>query len=141
MTKEERCKIAVEYKKQMNCCQAVTKAFSDMVSLDENTLQKYFVRIWKWNGKPWGNLWCPRWSKHNCRSFCKWKQHYKNFKRIVKRFLKKMRLHNLQRFKRNYNWLSTLLLRQMRRKCSSLIVSNNRKCPKSKSLTAQWIWC
>ena len=39
MTKEERCKIAVEYKKQMNCCQAVTKAFSDMVSLDENTLQ------------------------------------------------------------------------------------------------------
>ena len=39
-TPQERAELAAEYKKSMNCCQAVVKAFADTVSLDEQTLHQ-----------------------------------------------------------------------------------------------------
>lgn len=41
MTKEERANQAVEYKHNgYNCCQAVVKAFSDLIDVDEDTMNK-----------------------------------------------------------------------------------------------------
>ena len=38
MTSEERQEYGVKLKREMNCCQAVVRAFADTVSLDEATL-------------------------------------------------------------------------------------------------------
>lgn len=39
MTSEERAELGAQYKAQMNCCQAVVRAFADTVDLDEETLR------------------------------------------------------------------------------------------------------
>ena len=38
MTTDERMELAAKYKREMNCCQAVVKAFADTVDVDEPTL-------------------------------------------------------------------------------------------------------
>ena len=38
MTTDERMELAAKYKREMNCCQAVAKAFADTVDVDEPTL-------------------------------------------------------------------------------------------------------
>ena len=38
MTTEERMELGAKFKREMNCCQAVVKAFADTVDVDEATL-------------------------------------------------------------------------------------------------------
>ena len=40
MTTEERMELGAKYKREMNCCQAVVKAMSDTVDVDEETLHR-----------------------------------------------------------------------------------------------------
>ena len=40
MTTEERMELGAKYKREMNCCQAVVKAMSDTVDMDEATLHR-----------------------------------------------------------------------------------------------------
>ena len=40
MTTEERMELGAKYKREMNCCQAVLKAMSDTVDMDEATLHR-----------------------------------------------------------------------------------------------------
>ena len=40
MTTEERMEVGAKFKREMNCCQAVVKAFADTVDLDEATLMR-----------------------------------------------------------------------------------------------------
>jgi len=40
MTTEERMELGAKYKHEMNCCQAVVKAFADTVDVDEATLHR-----------------------------------------------------------------------------------------------------
>ena len=40
MTTEERMELGTKFKGEMNCCQAVIKAFADTVDVDESTLMR-----------------------------------------------------------------------------------------------------
>ena len=40
MTTEERMELGAKYKREMNCCQAVVKAFADTVDVDDATLHR-----------------------------------------------------------------------------------------------------
>ena len=40
MTTEERMELGAKYKREMNCCQAVVKAMSDTVDVDEETFHR-----------------------------------------------------------------------------------------------------
>ena len=40
MTTEERMELGAKYKREMNCCQAVVKAMSNTVDVDEETLHR-----------------------------------------------------------------------------------------------------